>query len=577
MSDYIDYMVNFSQSDLRGYLGEDMVDLLVEWMPNGDTLLTKQKMVSMINSLYGTSILRNKQFRKDLLQSMKESDIFEIRDVYLRGNEKNQKDPLKVIEIIANKPWKKNVLTAHLLKLWNVPETVLDKEKDTTVIENEILAPDDQFYELLDYQYYIKQRVLNNLNSEHLLERMLVHMPTGTGKTKTTMHIITNYINFTIKKQGIVIWIAHTTELLQQAYDTFESVWKHLGDGKINAYKLWGTKTIENINQPLNGIVFCGLSKLMSIADSKPALYERLKMDCRLIVFDEAHKAAARKTQKVIEGLMRMPAGYENRALIGLTATPGRTTEDTYDNNLLTNMFGNKLIYIDSTILNQINLGRLKALNTVAETNIIKYFQERHILAKMKPQKLTYKTEFSEKDIKILSSALRDMGFDDKEYTDEQLKVLARNKERNLAIMSQLRQLYLDKKPTIVFACSVDHAKMLTAMLTLEGIPNSLVLGDMEPMDRKHAIDLFKDRKSGVDIIINYEVLTTGFDSKNIKCVFITRPTKSIVLYSQMLGRGLRGPMMGGNEECDLIDIDDNLQAFDNETAFSHFNDYWRI
>lgn len=569
MSDYIDYMVKFSQSDLRGYLGEDMVDLLVEWMPNGDTLLTKQKMVSMINSLYGTSILRNKQFRKDLLQSMKESDIFEIRDVCLSGNERNQKDPLKVIEIIANKPWKKNALTEHLLKLWNVPETVLDKEKDTTVIENEILAPDEQFYELLDYQYYIKQRVLNNLNSEHLLERMLVHMPTGTGKTKTTMHIITNYINFTIKKQGIVIWIAHTTELLQQAYDTFESVWKHLGDGKINAYKLWGTKTIENINQPLNGIVFLGLSKLMSIADSKPALYERLKRDCRLIVFDEAHKAAAKKTQKVIEGLMRMPAGYENRALIGLTATPGRTTEDTYDNNLLTNMFGNKLIYIDSTILNQINLGRLKALNTVAETNIIKYFQERRILAKMKPQKLTYKMDFSEKDIKTLSSALRDMGYDDKEYTDEQLKVLARNKERNLAIMSQLRQLYLDKKPTIVFACSVDHAKMLAAMLTLEGIPNSLVLGDMEPMDRKHAIDLFKNRKSGVDIIINYEVLTTGFDSKNIKCVFITRPTKSIVLYSQMLGRGLRGPMMGGNEECDLIDIDDNLQAFDNETAFS--------
>ena len=577
MSDYIDYMVNFSQSDLRGYLGEDMVDLLVEWMPNGDALLTKQKMISMINSLYGTSILRNKQFRKDLLQSMKESDIFEIRDKYLSGNERNQKDPLKVIEIIANKPWNKNVLTVHLLKLWNVPETVLDKEKDTTVIENEILAPDDQFYELLDYQYYIKQRVLNNLNSDHLLERMLVHMPTGTGKTKTTMHIITNYINFTIKKQGIVIWIAHTTELLQQAYDTFESVWKHLGDGKINAYKLWGTKTIENINQPLNGIVFCGLSKLMSIADSKPELYERLKKDCRLIVFDEAHKAAARQTQKVIVDLMRMPEGYENRALIGLTATPGRTTEDSYDNNLLTNMFGNKLIYIDSNILNQINLGRLKALNTVAETNIIKYFQERRILAKMKPQKLTYKMEFSEKDIKTLSGALRDMGFDDKEYTDEQLKVLARNKERNFAIMSQLRQLYLDKKPTIVFACSVDHAKMLAAMLTLEGIPNSLVLGNMEPMDRKHAIDLFKDRKSGVDIIINYEVLTTGFDSKNIKCVFITRPTKSIVLYSQMLGRGLRGPMMGGNEECDLIDIDDNLQAFDNETAFSHFNDYWRI
>ena len=240
-------------------------------------------------------------------------------------------------------------------------------------------------------------------------------------------------------------------------------------------------------------------------------------------------------------------------------------------------MFGNKLIYIDSAILNQINYGKLKALNIVAETNIIKYFQDRRILAKMLPRRLTYHKDFSEPELEILSGALRDLGYNDKEYTVDQLKVLARNKERNLEIMRQLRQLQLDKKPTIVFACSVDHAKMLSAMLTLEGIPNSLVLGDMDPMDRKHAIEAFKMKDSGVDIIINYEVLTTGFDSKNIKCVFITRPTKSVVLYSQMLGRGLRGPLMGGNEECILIDIDDNLQEFDNETAFSHFNDYWRV
>lgn len=274
---------------------------------------------------------------------------------------------------------------------------------------------------------------------------------------------------------------------------------------------------------------------------------------------------------------MCMPANYENRSLIGLTATPGRTTEDSYDNNLLTNMFGGKLIHIDSDILNQINYGKLKALNTVAEENIIKYFQERRILAKMIPEKLKYKQQFTEQELQILGSALKDMGFDDKEYTEAQLTILARNKERNLAIMEKLRSLNIERKPTIVFACSVEHAKMLSAMLTLEGIRNSLVLGEMDSMDRKNAIEVFKKRDSGVDIIINYEVLTTGFDSKNIKCVFITRPTKSIVLYSQMLGRGLRGPLMGGNEECILVDVDDNLQAFDNETAFSHFNDYWRV
>lgn len=577
MSSYVDYMIELSQSDLRKYLGQDMVDLVVEWQPDGDTMLTKQRMVKMINSLYGTTILKDKCFRKDILQCMKASDILDIRDNCLVGKEKTESDPLNVIDIVVNKPWKVNPVSSYILKLWEVSESVFDKEKDDSVVENIVYAPDEQFYELLDYQYYIKQRVLNILNSDHLMERMLVHMPTGTGKTKTTMHIITNYINFTLEKKGAVLWVAHTTELLQQAYDTFVDVWSHLGNGDINAYKLWGTKSIDNLDETINGVVFCGLSKLMSIYDSSPDLYEKLKKDCRLIVFDEAHKAAATQTQKVIEGLMRMPQGYENRALIGLTATPGRTTEDSYDNNLLTNMFGNKLIYIDSDILNQINLGRLQALNTVAEDNIIKYFQERKILAKMKPERLTYKQEFTDKELKTLGGNLRELGYDDKEYTSDQLKVLASNKERNIAILNQLRKLQIEKQPTIVFACSVPHAKMLSAMLTLEGIKNSLILGEMDPVDRKNAVNIFKDRNSGVDIIINYEVLTTGFDSKNIKCVFITRPTKSIVLYSQMLGRGLRGPLMGGNENCTLIDIQDNLQAFDNETAFSHFNEYWRI
>lgn len=577
MSKYLDYMYGFGQSDLIAYLGEDMVNLLIEWLPAGDTLLTKQSMISMIDSLYGTTILKEKSFRRNLLLCMSPKEILEIRDACLSGAEKKETNPEKIIEIIVNKSWTANNVSKYLIKLWGVSESIFDKEKDDTIMENLLQAPEEQFYELLDYQYYIKQRVLNNLNSGNLQERMLVHMPTGTGKTKTSMHIITNYINFTLNKKGMVIWVAHTIELLQQAYDTFKEVWGHLGNGSIIAYKLWGSQNIEDISVPLNGIVFCGLSKLMSIVDNNPDLYKRLQKDCRLLVFDEAHKAAALQTRRAIEGLMLMPAGYENRALLGLTATPGRTTEDSYDNNLLIEMFGGKLIHIDSDILNQINYGKFTALNTVTEPNIIKHFQEKRILAKMELQRLEYKKDFSETDIQVLSGALRDLGYNEKEYTEKQLKILATNKERNLAIMQRLRMLYRDKIPTIVFACSVDHAKMLSAMLTLEEIPNSLVLGSMNTVDRKKAIEFFKKQDSGIDIIINYEVLTTGFDSKNIRCVFITRPTKSIVLYSQMLGRGLRGPQMGGNERCMLIDVDDNLQAFDNETAFSHFNDYWKV
>lgn len=142
-------------------------------------------------------------------------------------------------------------------------------------------------------------------------------------------------------------------------------------------------------------------------------------------------------------------------------------------------------------------------------------------------------------------------------------------------IMQKLTELDNENVPTIVFACSVQHAQILSSMLTLQGTKNVCVFGSMSSTERNEAIRRFKNREDDCNIIINYEVLTTGFDSTNIKCVFITRPTQSIVLYSQMLGRGLRGPQMGGNEKCLLIDIKDNLQKFNENMAFSHFNNYW--
>lgn len=112
--------------------------------------------------------------------------------------------------------------------------------------------------------------------------------------------------------------------------------------------------------------------------------------------------------------------------------------------------------------------------------------------------------------------------------------------------------------------------------MTIQGIKNGHIFGDMDSADRRNIIAKFKDEEDALNILINYEVLTTGFDATNIECVFITRPTNSVVLYSQMLGRGLRGPQMGGSEFCELIDIEDNLEKYTNESqAFNHFSAYW--
>ena len=129
--------------------------------------------------------------------------------------------------------------------------------------------------------------------------------------------------------------------------------------------------------------------------------------------------------------------------------------------------------------------------------------------------------------------------------------------------------------PTILFACSNEQGGLLSNILTLTGINNNVIFGDTLESQRKQAITDFEQGK--YNILINNSILTTGFDSPRIKCVFITRPTNSIVLYSQMLGRGLRGVKMGGNEECLLIDVIDNLNKFNDENfAFNYFDIYWR-
>ena len=78
-------------------------------------------------------------------------------------------------------------------------------------------------------------------------------------------------------------------------------------------------------------------------------------------------------------------------------------------------------------------------------------------------------------------------------------------------------------------------------------------------------------------VLCNYGVLTTGFDAPQTSCAVITRPTDSLVLYSQMVGRVIRGEKAGGNKEADIITVvDTNLQGFGSVAdAFFNWEDVW--
>lgn len=566
------HMKSFPMESLKDFLGRDLVDSLIEWDAGKGPAMTKAKLVDMIINIYGISIFKNRAFREELLRTMKKDEILEFREDFSEQYALCE-DMETLVKVISNTKWRKDSkVTQKFLKYFNYASEMFFAENHSEISPINQIQSFDRFYELLDYQYVIRQKALNILQSNLKLRRFLIHMPTGTGKTKTATHIISHYYNYCLKSKGLIVWVAHTSELLDQAYDTFVSVWKNIGNGEINTYKLWGEYDFE-IPEKMDGLLVCGIQKLQSIASNNPEAFNRIVKNAKLVVYDEAHKAAASQTREVIERFLRRTPEMDDCSLMGLTATPGRSTADSFDNDLLVSMFGNKIISIDTKLMNAISMSPQEAANAKVETDIIKYFQNRGVLAKIRKEQLSYPEKFSDEELKNIKVIATNNGYDD--FSKKALETIGKNKSRNLRILQKLRELNRDHIPTIVFACSVQHGQLLSSMLLLENIPNALVIGEMTSIDREDAIRKFKDRNDETNIIINYEVLTTGFDATNIECVFITRPTQSVVLYSQMLGRGLRGPQMGGKAECLLIDIKDNLDQYDENMAFSHFDNYW--
>lgn len=553
---------NFDEYYLKNNLLGELQDSLIEWS-FGSEMLLKSNIIDIIIAVSGMNLFKDEEFRYKFFLSSELSDLKTYAEkANFSSDELSYEDIAKKLSKIK---YEDNSLYQYLIRIVFEDDDFEFEKKDDKEKLEKFKFSGKKFFELYDYQYMIKQQAINDLEDpDKGLYKILLHMPTGTGKTKTTMHIISHYINFISKGQGLVVWIAHTNELLLQAYETFCNVWGNLGLNDINIYKGWNgyPEKFEN------GILFTSIQSLVSKMKKEP--FDYIDKHASLIIFDEVHKAGAEKYSECIDSLMTYGNEYGKR-FIGLTATPGRTTDISKENALFSSSF-DRIIGIDVDKVNSISLSENEAANYNGNKDVIRYFQDRKILSKIDRTELDFSVDDLDESVrKKLEKELKGRTDD---FSDDLLNKIALNTTRNAKIMENLQYLYDNKISTIVFACSLKHAKMLAAFLKLNNIDCSLVYGDMDNSSRKAAIDNFKNGK--VNFIINYDILTTGFDSTNIKCVFITRPTKSVILYSQMIGRGLRGPKMGGNETCKLIDVKENLEAFNENDAFKHFDKYWR-
>ena len=424
------------------------------------------------------------------------------------------------------------------------------------------------------------------LECVHYLEagshRVLLHMPTGSGKTRTAMHLVCRHLNG--RRSGIIVWLVSGVELCSQAASEFEQAWAVLGERPLPVVSVWGgSKSVDAASfdvaskqsgrsldpsrfatqlwpQDLeDAMIVASLDSINPLIDKwGPSELLRRQGLVSMVVFDEAHRAVAPTYQRAIECLVG------SSRLLGLSATPGRHHHggDSTEDEKLVEMFGqNKVVLeipgFDSPVEGLIDQGYLAKLQR----------EELEIASSaLTPQELTRVREKLSKSLDLDESDLRAFGLD---------------ATRNLQIVSRVEQLVLDEdhQRVIVFAPSVASSNLLANLLEARGVHAASVTSATPTPERDEAVAAYRDSDGIPRVLCNYGVFTTGFDAPATSAVVISRPTTSIVLLSQMAGRAIRGPKVGGNPDAQLVTVVDTTipELIDTVRQFHAFDESWVV
>ena len=383
-------------------------------------------------------------------------------------------------------------------------------------------------YPVYPYQRRVVQEV--NQRLPKFPYRTVIHMPTGSGKTRTAMYIVARHLF----EHGptTVLWLASSTELLEQAAETFSKAGGFLGSSSCDIVRCYGKKTLGLKENRGNTFLVAGLQKINSMANKDSSLVPFLGKHTSLIVFDEAHQAIAPSYSSLVNSVCMQ--GKQDMAVLGLTATPGRTTDEASEK--LAEFFHRSKVTIE-----------------VENGDTVEYLIREGYIARPHFKRIEY-------GVRIIGDSPQEY-----EYLEEDLLLLGKDNDRNQIILNAAIDLLKRHRRTIIFSPSVSHARVLASVLSEdENEYVAYAVTSKTPSgERKRVIDEFLKSDSRHKAICNFGVLTTGFDAPSTSAILIARPTKSLVLYSQMIGRAIRGELSGGNKEAEILTVvDTTLPGF---------------
>ena len=325
-------------------------------------------------------------------------------------------------------------------------------------------------------------------------DSVMLQMPTGTGKTYLFTSLINDIINtYKMAHKDIkILIVVHRTELLDQISATLNKF--GIAHGFIQGAReqyLW--KRVQ-------------VGSIMSLLTDKN-YHNVCRQKFNYIIVDEAHHSLA-------DTYIRLFELFPNAKKLGVTATPWRLNHESF----------------------------LSLYQYLIVSPQISWFINNNLLS-----------DFDYVSIKQNSEVQRLVDNSEVARTGDYSNVDLDNTFNNQRIRSKLYESYLhfaNGRKGIIYAINKLHAAKIAELYSSHGVKAMAIDCDTPRDVRQQIISAFKNGE--ISVLVNVDIFTEGFDCPDVNFIQLARPTKSLSLYLQQVGRGLR--IVEGKEKTIILD-----------------------
>jgi len=357
-------------------------------------------------------------------------------------------------------------------------------------------------FELRNYQREAVEKGISFLTGNEKGGAIIV-APTGSGKS-----IIISSIVHALSGNTLVL--QPSLEILQSNLEKAEA----LGIQDIGVYSASADR------KDIGKLTFATIGSIIN----KKELFDEFEY----LIIDECHAVNAKG------GMYETLINYMGGKVLGLTATPYRL-------HAYTDFKTGAL----SVVAKFLHRTRPRMFSKIIH---ITQIRELYDLGFLCPIEYLENADYNHSDIKLNSTG---MDFDE-------ISLLAYNQSHSIIAIATNIIRSETSKHILVFMSSVKEAADLVENLTSKGVTAAIISAKTPKKERAEILRQFKTGE--IRVVCNFGTLTVGYDFPELDCVMLGRPTQSVALYYQMMGRGIR--IAPGKEKVKIVDICGNVKRF---------------